>query len=231
MVVGNGLLAKAFKSFENDDEVVIFASGVSNSSETKLVEYDREKNLLIKTLSENPALRLVYFSTCSIYDSFQNGNEYVRHKLRMEQEIINRSNNYLILRLSNVVGLTNNRNTLFNYLANCVKERQNIEVWSGATRNLLDIDHAFEITKEIINKSAKSNIYNIANVHDFKVIDILSAIEKHFNLSSNSQLVDKGVGVSIDLSAVQQLIPDYDKYFAGKEDYLLNLLAKYYSKS
>ena len=46
MVVGTGLLAKAFLEYENDDNIIVFASGVSNSKEISREEFDREKLLL-----------------------------------------------------------------------------------------------------------------------------------------------------------------------------------------
>jgi len=52
MVIGNGSIAKVFKQeFENDDSVIIFASGVSNSNEKNLSEYQRETILLQNTLT------------------------------------------------------------------------------------------------------------------------------------------------------------------------------------
>ena len=46
MIIGNGLLAKAFIEYKNNDEIVIFASGVSNSLEEKQSEFKRETDLL-----------------------------------------------------------------------------------------------------------------------------------------------------------------------------------------
>ena len=45
MVIGNGLVASAFSKYKNDDDVIIFASGVSNSSTNKKEEFEREINL------------------------------------------------------------------------------------------------------------------------------------------------------------------------------------------
>ena len=64
MIVGNGLIANLFR--ENDSEnVVFFASGVSNSLETDKSAFLREENLLRKTLEENPEKIFIYFSTVS----------------------------------------------------------------------------------------------------------------------------------------------------------------------
>ena len=39
MVVGNGMLAQYFDSYKDNDEVVIFCSGVSNSNEVNDVAF------------------------------------------------------------------------------------------------------------------------------------------------------------------------------------------------
>ena len=98
MIVGNGLIANLFK---NDDieNVVFFASGVSNSLETEKSAFLREENLLRKHLTENPEKIFIYFSTCSIYDSSKNGSLYVNHKLKMERLVEELAKKYVILSL------------------------------------------------------------------------------------------------------------------------------------
>ena len=60
MIVGKGDIA----SILNDrDDVTFFVSGVSNSSETRLEEFEREKKLLFE---QNKDICLVYFSSITI---------------------------------------------------------------------------------------------------------------------------------------------------------------------
>ncbi|MFN5841955.1 MAG: hypothetical protein ACK45G_01855, partial [Bacteroidota bacterium] len=66
MIVGSGLLANAFSSFRSVDDMVIFASGVSNSTSTDRNQYDREVELLRKYI--NRQAKLIYFSTVSVFD-------------------------------------------------------------------------------------------------------------------------------------------------------------------
>ena len=61
MIIGNGLIATAFKkSNENYDNVIIFASGVSDSKETTQACFDREEKLITDTLNENIFILVVY---------------------------------------------------------------------------------------------------------------------------------------------------------------------------
>lgn len=48
MIVGNGLIAKEFLEYSNSKNILIFASGVSNSKEERVDEFLREENLLRK---------------------------------------------------------------------------------------------------------------------------------------------------------------------------------------
>lgn len=53
MIIGKGLIAKLFTDHDRGD-VIFFASGVSNSSETDPAQFTREENLVAKALLENP---------------------------------------------------------------------------------------------------------------------------------------------------------------------------------
>jgi hypothetical protein len=51
MIIGNGIIANAVRSYDRED-IIFFASGVSNSLETRVSEFEREFSLL-KTVYEN----------------------------------------------------------------------------------------------------------------------------------------------------------------------------------
>ncbi len=50
MVIGNGMIANRFFNYKNDEGKIIFASGVSNSKDTEAVNFQREFELLDKTI-------------------------------------------------------------------------------------------------------------------------------------------------------------------------------------
>jgi hypothetical protein len=83
MVVGNGLIAKSFTMFNGEKNIVIFASGVSDSKCIEVSEFERERNLL---LSMDRTKKIVYFSTYSISDGSEK-NEYIKHKIHMEFQL------------------------------------------------------------------------------------------------------------------------------------------------
>ena len=225
MIIGNGLIANLFR--ENDREnVVFFASGVSNSLETEKSAFMREENLLRKTLEENPEKIFIYFSTCSIYDSSKNGSFYVNHKLRMEQIVEELANQFLILRVSNAVGKGGNPNLLMNYLVNAFHQEKEITVHTLATRNLIDADDVKNITLKFINENSFNKIINVAYLENFSTIQILEILEKHFNKTAKTSLVKSGQSYLIS-------IPEAEAYFAEnklteKKEYLLRIIKRYY---
>ena len=225
MIIGNGLIANLFR--ENDREnVVFFASGVSNSLETDKSAFLREENLIRKTIKENPNKIFIYFSTCSIYDSSKNGSSYVNHKLKMEQIVEELANQFLILRVSNAVGKGGNPNLLMNYLVNAFHQEKEITVHTLATRNLIDADDVKNITLKFINENSFNKIINVAYLENFSPIQILEILEKHFNKTAKTYLVKSGQSYLIS-------IPEAEAYFAEnklteKKEYLLRIIKRYY---
>ena len=228
MVIGNGMLATKFMSFNTMKEIVIFASGVSNSALQKNEGYVREAKLLEETIQANPHARLVYFSTCSIYQPSLLQNKYVQHKLAMEALVQANASRYLLLRLSNPVGVTNNKYTVFNFFIEQLINRQPITVWQHAKRNLMDIDDVFNVSAHIIhNQLFKNEIVNIAHPKNFSVHEILQALEAYFKVTSNYTYINEGDEPKIDLQKVTPVYKELNVQFP--ENYLYFLLQKYFS--
>ena len=93
MIIGRGLIAKAFEKYNNNDNVIIFSSGVSNSLETRDTEFEREESLLKSNLLLDK--KFIYFSTISVVDGSLK-SPYINHKIKMEKMISENHNNYLI---------------------------------------------------------------------------------------------------------------------------------------
>lgn len=225
MIVGNGLIANAFKEYDRED-VIFFASGVSNSLEKDQVQFDREENLIRKTISENPDQLFVYFSTCSIYDSSKSSSQYVNHKLNMEHIVSSETKKYLIARVSNAVGKGGNQNTLINYLIHSIHHHDEIKVHIDATRNLIDVYDVTQIIWDLIRSEKINKIVNVAYVSNFPVLEIIKTVEEFLGQQGNLILEKQGQSYSID-------IPDAIDYFKennllDREKYLEIILQKYY---
>lgn len=154
MIVGKGLLASAFDpSTIRRFNAIIFASGVSNSAETRPECFVREASLLDEYLTKQESL-FVYFSTCSVADPDRRSTLYVQHKLAMEAKVMATAKRYLILRLPQVVGHTRNPHTLANFLARNILDNVEFPVWESAVRCLIDVDDAAKITEHLIEHDA-----------------------------------------------------------------------------
>jgi hypothetical protein len=106
MVIGTGDIASVLP---DRYDLLFFASGVSNSQETKESEYKRELKLLLK---QPRNAHIVYFSSLAV---FYSDTRYTQHKRAMESLIANVFENYTIIRLGNITWGTN-PHTLINYL-------------------------------------------------------------------------------------------------------------------
>jgi len=106
MIIGDGDIAKVLRDREDR---LYFASGVSNSKETRKSEYEREKALL---LDQDKHRHLVYFSSLSI---FYTDTLYAQHKRRMEDLIKKTFRHWTIVRIGNITWGTN-PNTIINFM-------------------------------------------------------------------------------------------------------------------
>lgn len=222
MIIGRGLIASQFINVDQED-VVFFASGVSNSSETKKEEFLREQNLIEETIRLNSDKLFIYFSTCSIYDSSKYNSPYVLHKLHMEEIIKEYASKYLILRVSNAVGRGGNPNLLMNYLYRQIMTNQQLNVHQHATRNLIDVEDVKDITLQYIQSNRWNKIVNVAYSENFYIPEIISAFEILLNKKSKKSIENKGEHYSIDIHELR-----YQFSIQDKEAYLNNLIKKYY---
>ncbi|MFC6267078.1 NAD-dependent epimerase/dehydratase family protein [Frigoriflavimonas asaccharolytica] len=226
MIIGNGLIAQSMKSIDAES-VLLYASGVSNSLETKESEFLREKKLIEKSIIENPEKLFIYFSTCSIYDSSKNNSPYVLHKLKMEQLIAEQCKDYFILRISNAVGNGGNANLLLNYLVKTIENKTKITVHTKATRNLIDVEDIAKITQEVMEEFAKNQIVNIAYLQNYTIIEITEKISNILNIEPDLHLEKEGSGYQIETSKIENYFKK--NKLTDKDQYLQNLISKYYT--
>lgn len=227
MIIGNGLIAKSLQKIDSEN-VLFFASGVSNSLETRDLEFEREYALLKSNLENNPEKIFVYFSTCSIYDSSKNNSHYVLHKLKLEQIIADLSDSYYILRVSNAVGKGGNPNLLTNYLVREIENNAKITVHTKATRNLIDVSDVSAITKDIIENFTSNQIINLAYLQNFSIIEITETISDVLKTEPLLHLQNEGSGYEIEVSKIEHYFKENN--LTDKKQYLRNLISKYYQK-
>lgn len=226
MVIGNGMIAKAFSEYELDKSYIIYASGVSNSKETRISEFNREFMLLKNIIYNNKDKVLIYFSTVSIDDISLKNTLYIKQKLKFENYIKKHIKKYYIFRLSQVVGYSASP-TIVNYLFQKIKTNSSFELWVQSQRNLIDILDVFKIVDEILkNKLYQNQIINIASPYNLSVKKIVEIIEDITNKKAIYLELNKGSIYLLDTHSIENLIAFQE--MVQNNEYVFCILNKYY---
>ena len=157
------------------DNLILFASGVSNSQEIRKEEFEREIALLKEELSSS--LSLVYFSTCSLEDPILSKLPYFKHKRHAEELVLEDKKN-LVIRLPQIVGFSKNKKTLVNFLAWKIFLEQKFLLQKGALRNLIDIEDVRDLLELAIPHAEKLNLISFALPHSTEVSIIVDFLEE-----------------------------------------------------
>ncbi len=226
LVVGKGLLAGAFEAHANSDhDFVVFASGVSKSSETRAEEFARERDMLAPFLSERR--RIVYFGSCGSATGDEGAETaYMRHKRDMENRVLD-SGNGVVLRLPQVVGRTANPYTLTNFLHAHIISGRSFTVWSHAERNLVDVEDVVTIGTHLVMSSGESShVFSIAAARSLAMPEIIAIFERVLKRSACCSFESKGTPLQIEapeaLAAARLLSIDLGRGYAE------SIIRKYY---
>lgn len=147
MIVGKGDIASVLPK---RSDILFFASGVSNSNETREAEYRRETNLLLRQPRNR---RLVYFSTLAV---LYGDNRYVKHKRQVEELIKTEFPSWTIMRLGNITWGTN-PHTIINFLRSRLKKGLTIKV-QDTYRYIIDKDEFLHWISLIPDWNCEMNI-------------------------------------------------------------------------
>jgi len=226
MIVGNGLLARAFAPIYGDNpHITVFASGVSNSRESRPQEFARECGLLRAALGAGR--RLLYFSTCSIGDPELLGSAYVQHKLAMEHLVCGGARDNAVFRLPQVVGHTPNPHTLTNFLHHQIANGLPFHVWRGAWRNLIDVDDVARIVQYLVGHGLCGPVATtVASPFSVPVTEVVGAFETVLARKAICDFVDAGGKYGVDASVAREVAAKVGICF--DDLYVLNLIRKYY---
>lgn len=225
MIIGNGLIANTFKTYSDNQDVLIFASGVSHSKSDNSEEFLRERKLLKSCIENHDEKLLVYFSTYSVLDPSLSETPYVRHKLLIEELIKKSAKRYLIIRASNIVGPSGNPNTIFNFMRDRILNNESIEIWNHVYRNFLDVEDLYKMVYSLIEKKTENTTVLIANTECIAISDFVSEMETFLGKPATKIIVNKGSSFIPDLSGMNETARIANIEF-GKE-YIQNLFVKY----
>jgi nucleoside-diphosphate-sugar epimerase len=227
MVVGHGLLGRAFSAYADDDRFVIFASGVANSLAVDSASFAREHRLLADVASRLGRAWLVYFSTLSVLEPGR-PSAYVKHKLAMEDEV-RRLASYLIVRLPQVVGRSNNPATLVNFLVQRILSGSEFELWVDARRNLIDVEDVVKVVGHILETgSIRNDTVEIASPFNLRAEDLVHIVERILGKRAEARKVHAGHSPPIDIARVLPLFAAAGVHFPP--EYVERVLRKYIAR-
>ena len=228
MVVGNGMIAQAMKNIDNDS-LIFFCSGVSNSNEKNELNYVREKKLL-DSFSESDKC-LIYFSSYFVNFDHYLDERYYKHKLEMEYMIQNKFFSFKIFRLPQIVGYSNNPYTLTNFLYNAMMKQSKINLYKNAVRNLIDLDDIVKIVKYANeNKYFINQSTNLIGTNNYEVGDIVRCFEE-ITESEAIVSIQEHHEIKFDIKISKEMLQIYNLLnLHFDHSYLKNLLQKYYKK-
>ena len=146
-------------------------------------------------------------------------NKVISEKLITESGV-----KYLVLRVSNLVGRNQNMKQLIPYLVNNAINGK-VQIYSEATRDILDVEDLAKWTYLLLSKFNKSEIVNMASGISVSIIDILHEILMILQINAGIEVVKGGDRHSFSVVKLW-------KYINNRNDhnYWKNILIKYVTK-
>ncbi|MFF4349412.1 NAD-dependent epimerase/dehydratase family protein [Streptomyces sp. NPDC001530] len=240
-VIGRGVLAAHLSAIAaRHERVVALAAGVSSTTAASQADFDREAELVRRTLAECRATRrvAVLFSTASeaLYAPGTDGTErqslaprspYGRHKLAMEHLARTSGADWLVLRLGHLVGEGQRSHQLLPALVEQVLGGH-VRVHRGARRDLIDTEDAVAALDALLTAGVTGEVVNVVSGLPVPVEGIVDRIETLLGTHSVRERVVGGHGApgpTVSLAKLRSLIgADHAAFDA---DYPWRLLDRY----
>ncbi|MEI5099108.1 NAD-dependent epimerase/dehydratase family protein [Streptomyces sp. PmtG] len=240
-IVGRGFLAGHLAGVsERHPDVVALAAGVSAAGDIPPEQYTRESVRLYETLRhcEEHGKRLVFFSTASagMYSvpEASPGREdgpvypatpYGRHKLSLEAVVKSSDVEYLILRLSHVVGFNQPSHQLLPALVRQLTTGR-IQVHRGARRDLIDVADVVKIVDALLVDGRTRDVVNVASGHAPRIEDVVAHMEGLLGTDAEKTYVQASGAQPVSIDKLCRLVPPVYGLGFGP-DYYRGVLDKY----
>jgi nucleoside-diphosphate-sugar epimerase len=219
MIVGNGLIGRSLREIDRDD-VIFFASGVSNSKCRDDKEFKREIDLLSKYTGTDNIF--IYFSSVHSYIT----NEfYLEHKRKMEKLISSSIKNHIIIRLPQIIGDEGNQSNLINFLLEKIKNGEEFDMYQ-TKRSLLDISDLVKIVKFLI-ESKYVGFFDINYTETIKVDDIIKIIS---DFTKNKPLIRSVINMDIEIPENTEFVNMVLGIYIKEINYNKKIITKYLNK-
>lgn len=214
IVIGGGLIASNLGKIDFGRPVMVLASGVSDSTETRAEAFAREIDVVERSIAFYSKVHAIYCSTCSVDSGVQ--TPYTLHKLNMEKLVMATAASCNIFRLPQIVGLVHNR-TLVSHFVQEILGDQVLRLQSRASRNLLDVRDFARVAGLIVRRNAGvGQPQNIASSSQVPVVDIVAEIARLMSRSPRLELIDGGYTQEIDIAFLSEHLAFEDPLFGSE---------------
>jgi nucleoside-diphosphate-sugar epimerase len=220
MVIGDGQLAKIFTDFSVDRNIIIFASGVSNSNCTDSIAFEREKSLLVHTLEKYKGKKFVYFSSCALSAKNYTQNKYYEHKASIEKYIQIHSREYYIFRLPQLFGKLIAHKTLINHIYQSIIDEHTMTIYNHAYRYVIEINDVQKIVSAYLLYSKSNQIIDIANPYKYSILEIIKIFEDLLEKKAKYTIIDKKDEYNLDLRNILGFIEENHIDILFNKEYL-----------
>jgi nucleoside-diphosphate-sugar epimerase len=151
----------------------------------------------------------------------------VQHKKDMEL-LVSGSGKYMVFRLPQIIGKTENQNTLTNYIFNHIVNDLKFNVWKRAQRNIIDVEDVASIVNYLIRHTDIHNsVINVACSFSISILSLVSTFEQVTGTAAKYDLIDSGIAYPIDTALVSEVLPKLGINF--DDNYIEKIIKKYYS--
>ncbi|MFC4533187.1 NAD-dependent epimerase/dehydratase family protein [Sphaerisporangium dianthi] len=203
-IVGHGFLARNLRPVAGrHPDVVAVASGVSSTAAVSDAEFLREATQLYEIVQRCRSARrkVVFFSTAAaaMYGApVGHGREdgpvypyspYGRHKLALEAVLAASGADYLVLRLSHVVGADQPPHQLLPALVRQVMSGT-VRLYRGARRDLVDVVDVVAVLDGLLSAGVSNEVVNVASGQATPVELIVEHIERRLGRVAAKELVE-----------------------------------------
>ncbi|MGW2425657.1 NAD-dependent epimerase/dehydratase family protein [Streptomyces sp. NPDC001709] len=245
-IIGRGFVAQNFRPIAHrHPDAVLCATGVASTTATGHEAFARDAAQLYDVIARCGAkgLRLVYLSTASpaMYGPSEAGwgtqedgpvyptLPYGRHKLAMETVVARSGIDFLIVRMTNLVGLRQRPHQLLPSLTTQIRSGR-VRVFEGAHRDLLDVAHARAAVDGLLEARVTGEVINLASGVSVPVEQIVTRIERRLGVRADWERVASdswGAGTAVSIAKLSRLLPGVEERFGLGPRYFEGVIDRY----
>jgi len=214
IILGNGLVSNSLNQLKSERDIVLFASGVSNSRETSIASFQRERAMLVTALQRYHNHKFIYFSS-TIVSSPSVNSPYSSHKKAMEKLLFTADASHLIVRLPQLVGPTKSP-TLVAFLRSQILSGSTVTLQARARRRLLCHTDLKRFVALFLRMKMLPAVVTVAPKYTVSPFEISCCIADYYGISNfKYNSVDSGYEDISDISFIESI--------CGSDDELLSL--------